>query len=325
MTTVTIGNLTLLPTPQDTTVFAVEEDGLTKKLSAVALKSYMSTTTSINTSGPLIASGGITANSVVAATIGNVGATITGTIQTNAQPFITSLGNLAAITVTGPSLLTGTSTLANTTVNGTLSITGNVLLNGVSLAPTTGLVSFASINSTPIGNATPSTGAFTTLTTSGSITPTANLVYNLGSTTAWWKDIYGVSIQAKYADLAEKYTSVHDYSPGTVVAWVSDSDIDAEIIMAQEVHTPYVAGVISTNPAYLMNSTAPGLPVALSGRVPCKVMGPVSKRDRLAVVAPGTAGRLDPALYQPGCVIGYALESVPDGELTTIEVVIMRF
>jgi hypothetical protein len=55
------------------------------------------------------------------------------------------------------------------------------------------------------------------------------------------------------------------------------------------------------------------------------VLGPITKGDRLAVVAPGTAGRLDPSLYQPGCVIGYALASVPDGELATIEVVIMKF
>jgi hypothetical protein len=165
----------------------------------------------------------------------------------------------------------------------------------------------------------------TGLTVSGAIIPNANLSINLGSTSAWWNNMYGKAIQAQYADLAENYTSVHNYSPGTVVGWNTSDSIDEELMMAQTSHTPGVAGVISTNPAYLMNSIVPGLPLAFSGRVPCKVLGPITKGDRLAVVAPGTAGRLDPQLYQPGCVIGYALASVPDGELATIDVVIMKF
>jgi hypothetical protein len=111
------------------------------------------------------------------------------------------------------------------------------------------------------------------------------------------------------------------YLPGTVVVFGGS----AEITISAESHTTAVAGVISTNPAYLMNSDSSGLPVALSGRVPCQVQGPVNKGDRLVNVSPGVAGRLDPAEYQPGCVIGHALASVPDGQLTTIEVVIMKF
>ena len=57
----------------------------------------------------------------------------------------------------------------------------------------------AAINNTPIGNITPSTGAFTTLSSTGNTTlgninanliPAANVTYNLGSNTARWNDIW---------------------------------------------------------------------------------------------------------------------------------------
>lgn len=356
MTTVTIGNLSLLPAPLDTTVFAVEEAGLTKKLSALALKSYMSTTNSVDVSGLINAGGGITANSVSAGTIGNIGSLLVGTLQTNAQPYITSLGTLTSLTVSGNSALgnvsisgtlgvTGNTTLGNTSlgntiINGTLRVTGVTTTSGIFWANGAvystgtggggGSTDASALTGTTLASGVTASslttvGNLTVLTMAGNIVPSANLTYNLGSTTSYWNIVYGKAVQAQYADLAENYTSVHNYSPGTVVSWVPSDDIDEELIMAQVSHTPLVAGVISTNPAYLMNSYEPGLPLALSGRVPCKVLGPITKGDRLAVVAPGTAGRLDPQLYQPGCVIGYALASVPDGELATIGVVIMKF
>ena len=315
MTTITIGNLTLLPVVSDTTVIAAEDNNLTRKVSASSLKNYMSTITN------LTASGNVTANVLQASFVGNATTKLYGTLMTNAQPFINSIGVLGNITV------------INTGTFGNVSANGSGVFNSVNVAT---LGTFSNVNSvsgyfgnivTTYGihwsNGAPYTASVTNF--SGNLIPTANLTYNIGSPTAWWKDIYGVSIQAKYADLAENYTSIHNYSPGTVVAWNTTPEHSGELTMAQQIHTPLVAGVISTDPAYLMNSAAPGIPLALSGRVPCKVLGPVSKGDRLAVVAPGTAGRLDPALYQPGCVIGHALASVPDGELATIEVVIMKY
>ena len=51
-----------------------------------------------------------------------------------------------------------------------------------------------------------------------------------------------------------------------------------------------VAGVISTQPAHLMNAGQPGLPVALRGRVPVLVIGPVCKGDSLVTSSvPGHA------------------------------------
>lgn len=473
---VTIGNLVALSTVSDSTVFASEDSGLTRKVTAATLKNYMSSATTIVASGLINAAGGISSNTIQAATIGNTGTVLTGTITTDYQPNITGLGTLANLTVTGNSVISGNVTIsgnvnlygnlvsndaasftainntvignvshatgrfttvtATTVTAGTLGNTGTVLTGTLSTAAQTNITSLgtlaslavtgnitagnisatkgtftqvagtlltpaqtnitsvgaltsltvgavtssgtviaSTVNAGTIGNASAtltgtlstaaqtnitSVGTLATVTVSGqatvgnlmttngifwsngstyssgaggvsftniasNVTPSANLTYNLGSTTAWWNNVYGVAIQAKYADLAENYTSVHHYSPGTVVAWNTSDLIDEELMMAQTSHTPYVAGVISTNPAYLMNSAVPGLPLALSGRVQCKTLGPITKGDRLVVVAPGTAGRLDPQLYQPGCVIGYALSSVPDGELATIEVVIMKF
>jgi hypothetical protein len=122
--------------------------------------------------------------------------------------------------------------------------------------------------------------------TAGWIMPTANVSQNLGSSTNWWNLIYGESIHAQYADLAEKYTADGDYTPATVVVFGGDQEITVTNTYADT----RVAGVISSNPAYLMNAAGSGLPVALRGRVPVQVLGPVSKGDLLVTSAqPGYA------------------------------------
>jgi hypothetical protein len=101
---------------------------------------------------------------------------------------------------------------------------------------------------------------------------------------------------------------------------------DKEITISTSSHDPSIAGVISTNPGFLMNeSLENGLDVALQGRVPCRVQGPVKKGDRLVSSdLPGVACRMDKALYEPGCIIGKALEDITDNRVMTIEVVVGR-
>jgi hypothetical protein len=159
------------------------------------------------------------------------------------------------------------------------------------------------------------------ITTTGNIVPTANVTYNLGSTTAWWSTVYGKAVQAQYADLAEHYTADAEYDPGTVVVFGGVEEITVSDIS----HDPRVAGVISTDPAYLMNAANPGLPVALTGRVPCQVQGPVAKGDCLVNIRSGVAGRLDPVLHQYGCIIGKSLGEIADDSVQTIEIVVGRF
>lgn len=114
----------------------------------------------------------------------------------------------------------------------------------------------------------------------------ANITQNLGSVTQWWNTFYGVSTQARYADLAEKYSSDENYEVGTVVVFGGSH----EITVSGELADTRVAGVISANPAYLMNAATDGLVVALRGRVPVKVIGPVNKGDLLVTsTTPGYA------------------------------------
>jgi len=115
----------------------------------------------------------------------------------------------------------------------------------------------------------------------GDLKPSANNTINLGAPTARYQNIYGVSTSAKYADIAERFESDEALEPGTVIALGGEKEITKTAMRADET----VFGVISEHPAFRMNdggedaSTHPF--VAFSGRVPCKVKGPVAKGDRL--------------------------------------------
>jgi hypothetical protein len=148
-----------------------------------------------------------------------------------------------------------------------------------------------------------------------------NGVGNIGASGAGFNTVFARATSAQYADLAEIYTSDKKYIPGTVVVFGGDK----EVTVSTTSHDPAVAGVVSTNPAYLMNDAVEGSAVALQGRVPCRVLGPVSKGDRVVSSdIRGVAERLDMSKYQPGCIIGKSLDYVPNGEIATIEVVVGR-
>ena len=159
-------------------------------------------------------------------------------------------------------------------------------------------------------------------TITGSITPATNNALNLGSPTAWFANIYGVSMQAKYADLAERFESDAEYEPGTVV----EMGGTAEITAASADLSENVFGVISTKAAYLMNAgsgndiTHP--PVAVSGRVPVKVTGKIRKGDRLVSAGNGIARAATRAEITPWNVIGRALQNKETDGLGTIEAIV---
>lgn len=129
----------------------------------------------------------------------------------------------------------------------------------------------------------------------------------------------GTATAAQYADLAENYLADQPYAPGTVLEFGGTE----EVTLAQD-ETRRVAGVVSTNPAYLMNSECQGIHVvaiALQGRVPCKVRGKIRKGDMLTSGGAGYARpTLDPKL---GTIIGKALEDF-DGIEGVIEVAVGR-
>ena len=135
----------------------------------------------------------------------------------------------------------------------------------------------------------------------------------------WARIFNGTATSAYYADLAEIYASDAEYAPGTVVVFGGEK----EITIANDFMDRRIAGVISTNPAHLMNASAEGQPVALQGRVPCYVTGVVHKGDMLiSSHIPGVAVSSSTPLL--GSVIGKALGTWNSTEVGTIEVVVGR-
>ena len=128
-------------------------------------------------------------------------------------------------------------------------------------------------------------------------------------------------MQATYADLAEYYEGDKEYEPGTVLVFGGVKEVTTTNI----INDTRSAGVVSTDPAYVMNHEQTGIRVclALAGRVPCKVIGRVKKGDMLTTSAtPGYAIKaLNPTL---GSVLGKALEDKDYGEAGVIQVAVGR-
>ena len=142
--------------------------------------------------------------------------------------------------------------------------------------------------------------------------------YNIGSSSVKFGTMYantfnGTATAAQYADLAERYESDKALEPGTVVCFGGDK----EVMACAEASHHAVAGVVSTNPAHLMNSEAGSdethPAIALAGRVPVKVVGPVSKGDLL--VSSDVEGRAKADNdAKAGRILGKAMESADAGE-----------
>lgn len=126
----------------------------------------------------------------------------------------------------------------------------------------------------------------------------------------------GTATTARYADLAEKYLADKEYEPGTVVTVGGEAEVRASVFGDRAI------GVVSTAPAYMMNSELEGgTYVALKGRVPCKVVGSVRKGDRLVASADGCA--IAAGFHQHPDVFGIALESNEDVGVKTVEVLVL--
>jgi len=135
----------------------------------------------------------------------------------------------------------------------------------------------------------------------------------------------GVAINALYADLAERFEADAYYEPGTVLTMGGD----AEVTIATEELSEDVFGVVSTRAAYLMNSQAGSNethpPVAVSGRVPVKVVGSIKKGQRLVSAGRGLARAANKEEITPFNVIGRALENkTDDGEGTIYAIVTLN-
>jgi hypothetical protein len=247
--------------------------------------------------------------------IGNVDVTGAGTEYFNIG------GNIMAIQASFGSI--NSTGFINTTANVSAAVVNTGALNA------TGTTTLAAVNSSDFintsGNVSAAIGSFNSITVRAAVTAIANGgtngVGNIGATGATFNTVFAKATTAQYADLAEIYTSDQQYPGGTVVVFGGE----AEVTQSHSPHDTRIAGVVSTNPAYLMNHDAIGVPVALQGRVPCRVLGPVSKGDRVvASHIAGVAQALDPLQYQPGCIIGKALQAIESTDISIIEVVVGR-
>ena len=132
----------------------------------------------------------------------------------------------------------------------------------------------------------------------------------------------GTATQAQYADLAENYLADNQYEVGTVLIFGGDAEVTTTALRGDT----RVAGVVSENPAHLMNSALQGdnvTSVALTGRTPVKVIGMVRKGDLLvSSTTVGYATRDNDA--KAGTIIGKALEDKTDAGTGVIEAVVGR-
>jgi hypothetical protein len=152
-----------------------------------------------------------------------------------------------------------------------------------------------------------------------SVTLTTGASTTRGDITGEWH--LSGAFEATYADLAEFYEGDQEYAPGTVLVFGGDK----EVTTTTQMNDTRSAGVVTTDPAYVMNSEQKGIKVcvALAGRIPCRVVGRVKKGDMLTTSAtPGCAVKATtPTL---GAIIGKALEDKDYGEAGVIQIAVGR-
>jgi hypothetical protein len=304
-------NVTVYSNANVTISSAATPNVLVVTATGVSVTGNIDTTNNINggnfsSTGTIFSSGNVTAGNVsTTGLISVVGNTYTGNILTNGYYYANGVVFGGGGTPGGVN--TDIQFNDNGVFGGTVGFTFNKATNAVS---STGL--FSATGNIYGGN----------VSTAGLVTATGN-IYGGNISTAG--NITGANINTPSGDLAENYVADAAYPAGTVI----DFGGDYEITITTTSHSTAVAGIISTDPSYTMNSHQLGthvLAVALTGRVPCRVIGTIRKGDRLvSSKIPGTAQAMNTQLYQPGCIIGKALGEYNSTEPGVIEVVVGRF
>ena len=246
-------------------------------------------------------------------------ATDTSSSSTFYPVFVSTVGFNSTVFADDPNLRyipsTGTILANTTTLTGNV-VSGNILTGG--LISATGNITGGNI----IGNIV----STNTISTTGNITcgniinANGNGVGNIGSATTYFNTVFAQATSAQYADLAENYTADAKYEPGTVVVFGGEQELTVTNIRADA----RVAGAVSTNPAYLMNTQISGTPVALRGRVPVNVVGPVAKGDSLITSSePGYAESVGQNVSYGQAVFAKAIETDQTPGKKTITAVIL--
>ena len=209
----------------------------------------------------------------------------------------------------------GNITVLNVTTSGLVSATGNVTGSYI-------IGDGSQLTGLPAGYANSDVATYLASGTVSTDIKTTAAISATGTVTG--SSFVGVATSAQYADLAENYLADSFYNAGTVVEFGGNTEVTISSIS----HSTAVAGIVSTAPAYLMNSHLEGehvVAVALTGRVPCAVQGPVKKGTVLVSgIVPGTAMAIDSLKFEPGCVIGKSMSTIETAEIKTIEVAVGR-
>lgn len=279
----------------------------------------------ILTGGQVSATGNITGGNVSATSLVGTVLTTTGNIQVgnvrtagqvSATGNITSAANVSGTYFIGNgSQLTGLSAAVSVTkvVNGTSE--ANIGTPNGNLAISIGGVGNVVVVSTDT--------LFGNILSCNSIAKTGtNAVGNIGSSSNYFNRLFATATTALYADVAERFAADEYLEPGTVV----ELGGVAEITKSRQDLSENVFGVISTKPAYTMNGGAgeddTHPPVAMTGRVPVKVVGCIRKGDRLVSAGNGLARAALPGEATAFNVIGRSLDDKPTPEEGTIEAIV---
>jgi hypothetical protein len=278
------------------------------------------------TGGIITATGNITGGNITTAGLANVNSlTVVGNVNggnlrtgglVSATGNITSAANVAGTYFIGNgSQLTGLSLGVSVTkfVNGTTE--GNAGVSGGNINFNVGGVSNVAVIDTA--------GIIVTGITTPEIAKSGtNAVGNIGSSSNYFNRVFATATTALYADVAERFAADELLEPGTVVELGGTK----EITRATSELSEQVFGVISTNPAYTMNGgagdddTHPA--VAMTGRVPVKVVGYVKKGDRLVSAGNGLARAATREEITAFNVIGRSLVDKNTPESGTIEAIV---
>ena len=331
--------------------------GLTTIYPGLNIVNGYSLTTPAVTTGTLAVSSGSTLGSTTATSLSTN--TIVAATSANLNVVQANSVSTTALTATGPTTFANV-TMSNLSVSGTASV-GELTASSLSVSETTSVFAALSVTGTlnagtlqqggnQVLHAANYNSYAPTLTGTGasgtwgiSVTGSANSVYSAstgdyrqGHTDAAANSIaqrdsggnltanyfYGIATQAEYADLAERFASDLEYPVGTVM----ELGGTAEVTKVTDALSENIIGVISTNPAYLMNGEAGSNEthpaIALAGRVPVRVIGAINKNDRLVSAGNGLARSGSKSEITPFNVIGRALESKTDSGEGVIEAIV---
>ena len=288
-------------------------------LGGVAAANYLTSNANDTTSGTLsVANDGgviVGTDSDITITVDSSGGIISNTVQDTDITFkVNDAGSTVTVmTIDGSESNVG---IGTTTPSTKLQVSGTTTSTAFA-GPLTGDVTG---NVTSSGANTMGTLVLADKLTTQEIEPDADATYDIGTVSKKYNTVHAKATSAQYADLAEIYESDSTYDVGTVMIFGGDKEVTQSTIS----NDTRVAGVISEDPAYLMNSDSDGQAVALVGKVKCKVHGVVSKGDLLTTCGtqPGCAQKaITPVL---GSVVGKAMEDKTDAGESAILISVGR-